>query len=145
MHALDGDQLRALFAACKGPDMRDRRDEAIVRLMLETGVRAGEVVAMEHGDVHLAGGSVLVRRGKGGKGRTVPIGPHAGRALDRYLRARRAHRLADTTALWLGDRGKEFSWSLHDPTGWRTVGEMWAVAEFSFKAPEPAPPIPRRH
>jgi integrase/recombinase XerD len=46
----------------------------------------------------------------GGKGRTVPIGPHAGRALDRYIRAWRSHRLADTEALCLGDRGKEFSY-----------------------------------
>jgi integrase/recombinase XerD len=51
-----------------------------------------------------------VRRGKGGKGRIVPLGPHSVRALDRYVRARRAHRLADTDALWLGDRGKAFSY-----------------------------------
>jgi len=108
--ALDDHQLKALLAACKGPALRDRRDEAIVRLMIETGVRAGEVVAMQLDDVHLPGGTVVVRRGKGGKGRTVPIGPHAGRSLDRYLRSRRIHRLADTHALWLGDRGKEFSY-----------------------------------
>ncbi len=78
--------------------------------MLETGARAGEVVAPLLADVDLAGGTVLIRRGKGGEDRTAPIGPHAGRALDRYLRARRGHRLVDTTALWLGDRGKEFSY-----------------------------------
>ena len=33
---LDDDQLRDLLAACKGPDLRDKRDEAIVRLMIET-------------------------------------------------------------------------------------------------------------
>jgi site-specific recombinase XerC len=40
--ALTDDQLKALLKACAGPDMRDRRDEAILRLMLRTGARAGE-------------------------------------------------------------------------------------------------------
>ena len=62
----------------------------------------------------------LVRRGKGGKGRSVPFGPQTTRALDRYIRARRTHRLAGTDALWLGDRGKQFSyWGLHKALGMR--------------------------
>jgi len=52
----------------------------------------------------------VVRRGKGGKGRTVPFGPQTGRALDRYMRLRRAHRLAESAPLWLGDRGKGFTY-----------------------------------
>jgi integrase/recombinase XerD len=40
----------------------------------------------------------------------VPFGPQTGRAIDRYLRLRRTHRLAETPALWLGDRGKGFSY-----------------------------------
>ncbi|MFG3718254.1 tyrosine-type recombinase/integrase [Streptomyces massasporeus] len=107
---LDDDQLRALIKACKGNDLRDQRDEAIVRLMAETGARAGEVVGMSIVDIDLKRGAAVVRRGKGGMGRTVPVGPQAARALDRYIRARRTHRLAQTPALWLGDRGKGFSY-----------------------------------
>jgi integrase/recombinase XerD len=107
---LTDDQLRALIAACHGTDMRDRRDEALVRLMAETGARAGEVLGMQVPDVTLAQGTAVVRRGKGGRGRVVPFGPQTTKALDRYLRARRTHRLADTPALWLGDRGKAFSY-----------------------------------
>jgi len=99
-----------LLAACKGPHLRDRRDEALVRLMVETGLRAGEVVAMTVADLDLKSGSAVIQRGKGGKGRVVPFGPQTGQALDRYLRARRSHRLADTPSLWLGDRGKAFSY-----------------------------------
>lgn len=117
---LTDDQLTALLKACRGKDMRDRRDEAIIRLMLETGARAGEVVAMELADVDLAAGSAIVRRGKGGKGRRVPIGPQCARAIDRYVRLRRAHRLAGTSALWLGDRGKGFNYDgLHKTLTWR--------------------------
>ncbi|MFE1462529.1 tyrosine-type recombinase/integrase [Streptomyces nigra] len=107
---LDDDQLRALIKACKGKDLRDRRDEAIVRLMAEAGARAGEIVGMGVADIDLKRGAAIVRRGKGGKGRTVPIGPQAAEALDRYIRARRTHRLAQTPALWLGERGKGFTY-----------------------------------
>ena len=118
---LTDDDLRALLKACVPPKgaepkvaLRHRRDEAIVRIMLETGLRAGEVVGLEVGDVDLAQGSLIVRRGKGGKGRSVPIGPEASLALDRYLRLRRSHRLAAGSDLWLGDRGKRFSYdALH--------------------------------
>jgi hypothetical protein len=37
--------MNALVTGCAGRDMRDRRDEALVRLMIETGARAGQVVA----------------------------------------------------------------------------------------------------
>jgi len=107
---LTDDQCRALVTACTGREFRDRRDEAIVRFMLEAIVRAGEVVAMGTGDVDLTRGLAIVRRGKGGKGRPVPFGPQTGRAIDRYLRLRRSHRLAPTAALWLGDRGKGLSY-----------------------------------
>lgn len=117
---LTEDQLRALIKACAGPDMRDRRDEALVRLMLETGLRAGEAAGLQLPDVDLAKGTAIVRRGKGGKGRPVPFGPQTSRAIDRYLRARRGHRLAASSDLWLGDRGKAFSYdALHKSLAYR--------------------------
>jgi integrase len=108
--SLTDDELRRLIKACSGKQFRDRRDEAIVRLMAETGMRAGEVIGLTVADVDLQRGLVTVHRGKGGKGRVAPFGPQTARAIDRYLRARRTHRLADTTALWLGDRGKELAY-----------------------------------
>jgi integrase/recombinase XerD len=117
---LDDGQLRALLAACKGPRMMDKRDEAIVRLMTETGARAGEVLALEVGDVNLMAGTAVIHRGKGGKARTVPFGPRTGAAIDRYIRARRHHRLASTPALWLGDRGKGLAYyGLRDALAYR--------------------------
>lgn len=115
-------ELKALLATCTGRELRQRRDEAIIRFMVETGARAGETVALTVPDVDLAAGVAIVRRGKGGKGRSVPFGPHTGRAIDRYLRARRTHRLAGTPALWLGDRGKDFSYdALHKSLGERAT------------------------
>lgn len=111
---LEDSELKALIKACSGTDMRDRRDEAIVRFMAETGTRAGEVATLKISDVDLRNSIVVVRRGKGGKGRRVPIGPQVAQAIDRYIRSRRTHRLAETDDLWLGDRGKKFSYdALH--------------------------------
>lgn len=114
---LSDDELRRLLAACIPPKgathaetMRYRRDEAIVRLMLETGMRAGEVASLQLADVDLVNGMAIVRRGKGGKDRVVPVGPYAALAVDRYRRLRAAHRLAASPELWLGDRGKQFSY-----------------------------------
>ena len=41
VEALTDDQLRALLKACQGRGLRDRRDEAIVRLVAETAMAAG--------------------------------------------------------------------------------------------------------
>nr|WP_211340924.1 phage integrase N-terminal SAM-like domain-containing protein [Xylanimonas allomyrinae] len=38
---LTSDQIKALIKACQGADLRDRRDEALIRFMVETGARAG--------------------------------------------------------------------------------------------------------
>lgn len=118
---LTDDELRAMLRTCqvtRGSDekeaFRRRRDEAIIRVMFETTARAGETANMALADVDLKTGSVIIRRGKGGKGRRVPFGPDAARAIDRYLRLRKQHRLAASGDLWLGDRGKGFTYdALH--------------------------------
>lgn len=117
---LSDDELKAILKACSGPDLRDRRDEAIVRLMLETGIRAGELVSMRLSDVDLAASRALIPRGKGGKGRVVPIGSHSAKAIDRYIRLRRGHVSASSEMLWLGERGKNFAYdALHKSLGYR--------------------------
>ncbi|BCI83589.1 tyrosine-type recombinase/integrase [Mycobacterium sp. SMC-18] len=103
VECLTEDELRDLFAACKGKEFRDRRDEAIVRLLAETGMRAGEILRLTVDDVDLTRGILAIRKAKTGQGRLVPFGPQTGQAVDRYIRARRTHRLAATPALLLGD------------------------------------------
>ena len=113
---LAGDQLGAMFKACRGSDLQDKRDEAILRLMFTTGARAGEVVALQVTDLSLRTepATATIRRGKGGTGRIVPLAPEVALAIDRYLRARKTHRLAASPALWVGDRGKGFTYdALH--------------------------------
>lgn len=123
VESLTDDELRALIKACAalggidgttftapGERLHHRRDEAIVRLMFETGIRTGEVVALEIGDLDLVNGLVHVRRGKGGTGRIVPIGPAAIQSLRQYVLLRGIHRLAESPDLWLGERGRQFGY-----------------------------------
>lgn len=128
---LDDDELRAMLDACKVPRgaaaddvFRGRRDEALLRLMLETGLRANEVLSLTVDDIDLAAGTALVRRGKGGKPRLVPFGPTTAAALDRYRRARLKHRLAGTPAFWLGTRNRNLGYQAL----WWTLGDRARMA-----------------
>ena len=116
--ALDGDQVAALIAACRAPAGAARwtafeclRDEAVTRLLADTGMRAGECVALAVGDVDLARRIVKVTRAKGGKHRIAAFSADTARAVDRYLRrARRGHKRADTPRLFLGTLGRTWSY-----------------------------------
>ncbi len=101
-------ELRDLIKVCAGKGFRERRDEAVIRLMAETGMRSGECCSLTVDDVDLPRGLVTVQRGKGNKGRVVGFGPQTAAALDRYKRMRAGHRLADTPEFWLGDRSRSF-------------------------------------
>lgn len=107
IRSLDDEECAALIKACtvttyRGGVFMDRRDEALVRLMLETGMRCSEVLGLELGDVDVKRGVLLVRKTKNKQERIVPFGPSTARALDRYQRARKSHALAGTRRLWLG-------------------------------------------
>jgi site-specific recombinase XerD len=100
-------ELRDLIKACQGTTFADRRDEALVRFMAETGIRAGECANLAIADVDVVRGLATVRRGKGGRARIVPFGPQTGLAIDRYIRARRTHRRCADAELWLGERANQ--------------------------------------
>jgi integrase/recombinase XerD len=109
---LTADELKLMLRGCHGRSFRDRRDEAILRLMLETGMRANEVIDLKVADLDLTRGLVVVYRGKGGKGRIVPFGPHTATALDRYIRMRRQQPNANDAQLFIGaGQVKTFSYS----------------------------------
>lgn len=114
VEALSDDQVKAMLGTCRGRSFRDRRDEALIRLMAETGLRASETVALRTEDVDLPRGLVVVHRGKGMKGRVAPFSPQCAAALDRYIRARRSHANAASASLWLGARGALGYFGLND-------------------------------
>jgi site-specific recombinase XerC len=101
----DEEIRRLLKVAAAQPDpFVARRDEALVRVLVDAGVRISELRSMRLAELDLDGGAVWVT-GKGGRRRLVLFGARTGRALDRYLRARRSHRHAPDPALWITQRG----------------------------------------
>jgi site-specific recombinase XerD len=110
VESLEEGELARLIKACEGTAFRDRRDMAMVRLLAETGMRAGEAMGLRTTDVDVRDGIVIIRKAKNGRGRTVSFGPQTAVAITRYLRMRRNHRLAGTDVLWLGERGMGLSY-----------------------------------
>jgi integrase/recombinase XerD len=111
IHPLTDAELKDLVKVCQGNTFRDRRDEAIIRLMAETGLRAGECAALKLSDVDTLHGQATVTRGKGGRGRVVPFSAKTAQAVDRYIRMRRSHKLAGTDDLWLGEKSNTFAYT----------------------------------
>jgi integrase/recombinase XerC len=93
------------------------RDLLVLELLYATGMRVGELVGLDLGDVDDARRTVRVL-GKGSKERVVPYGPPAQRALDSWLlQGRPALRTAESgSALVLGARGRRI-----DPRTARSV------------------------
>ncbi|MCA2261978.1 tyrosine-type recombinase/integrase [Mycobacterium marseillense] len=114
--ALTDEQVAALIKACKGNTLADRRDEALVRFMAETGTRAAETIAVQLADVDLSARTAIIRKGKGGKGRMVPLSPQCAQAIDRYLRLRRRLNTPADGPLWIGVGGKTFGYYGLDKT-----------------------------
>ncbi|MEU8820618.1 tyrosine-type recombinase/integrase [Actinoplanes sp. NPDC048796] len=101
-----GDEDTAkILATCKGNDYLSLRDEAIIRVLYNTGARLSEVAGLELDDVDLDNDSLLFH-GKGMKDRRVRFGPKTGRALSKFLRARARRKAAHLPAVWLPARGE---------------------------------------
>lgn len=78
------------------------RDRAIFYLMLRCGLRVEEAASLKVEDLDLRRGTIIVRSGKGAKGRMVYMSADAHSAIKDYLRIRQTGR---TKALFLVDKG----------------------------------------
>ncbi len=99
---LDRSQVRRLL---REVELRqDIRADAIFHLLLFTGCRVGDLVALELHDLMLGerSGSVVFRLGKGGKQRTVPLPLPARRAVQAYLDTRPP---VESSSVFIGERG----------------------------------------
>jgi site-specific recombinase XerD len=82
------------------------RDEALIMVMLHTGLRVSEVSNLRIGDVSISPrkGEVIVRGGKGGKFRTVPLNSNVRNALKAYLSV---HPSVNHDYLFLGQKADQ--------------------------------------
>jgi site-specific recombinase XerC len=101
---INDDDLTALLKACSGKEFNDRRDEALIRLLLDCGLRVSEACGLRLDQLDLDQGMALVK-GKGSKVRPIYFSARTARALDRCVRMRTRHRWAHLDALFLTQRG----------------------------------------
>ena len=99
------DDLRKLLDACEGSSFEQRRDSALVRLLVDCGVRCSEIMNLAVEDVDREHQVILVL-GKGRRPRAVAYGKKTAQSIDRYLRQRARHPHAELPWLWLGPKGR---------------------------------------
>lgn len=92
---LDEQEVRLLLGVFHKPSFRDRRDQMAACLLVDAGLRRGELCDLQIDDVDLVERTLHVRHGKGDKERYAHVGLATSAELQKYLRARRQ---------WLGDR-----------------------------------------
>jgi site-specific recombinase XerD len=110
--SLDRDEVVALVGS-----LRSLRDRAIFGLMVFSGLRSGEVLALSVRDVDI-GGRWLRVSGKGAKQRRVPIDVDVAGMVQTYLLAERPE--TTTTALFVVAKGPNRGQPL-TPAGLRTI------------------------
>ncbi len=79
---LSDEEIRTILNTF-GKSSSDARNQTLFMLLIDTGLRIGELVNLKMEDVHMDEGYLKVM-GKGKKERIVPIGNNAQRALQRY-------------------------------------------------------------
>jgi integrase/recombinase XerC len=99
VHAL----LRAAGASSHGLSVRNY---AMVQLMLQAGLRVGEVASLQIADISISArsGSVRIRQGKGLKAREVPLNATVRRALKQFLEERGLASKDKKAALFISSR-----------------------------------------
>lgn len=81
---LSDEEITAILSALNPKNPCDARNQTILMILLDTGLRIGELIGLRMDDLHLDQGFLKVM-GKGRKERIVPIGNNAQRALQKYL------------------------------------------------------------
>lgn len=98
--------VSAMLETCD-TDFYGARDKALILFLLDTGARASEVSDIDLTDVNAITGEVIIRHGKGDKGRKVFLGSKSRKALRSYLRTRAEN---NNAALFLGRTGDRLTY-----------------------------------
>jgi integrase/recombinase XerC len=101
---LDVDQVNGLLDAGANSAL-EIRDLAMFELFYSSGLRLSELAALDLGDIDLPDGSLIVRMGKGGKSRLLPIGGKAVTAIENWLQQRLKNAAVSEPALFISTRG----------------------------------------
>ncbi len=104
---LDADRMARLLDI-SGKEPIVARDRAILELLYSSGLRLGELIDLDLGDVDLADQTVHVT-GKGNKDRIVPVGRQARQAISEWLPLRGEFARGEGKALFVSMQGNRLS------------------------------------
>ena len=82
---LEADELASLMAAFDGKRAQHQRDYAIVRCLVDLGLRSCEVAALRLDDIDWKNGALTVRVGKSQRSDVLPLPSITGQAIAAYL------------------------------------------------------------
>jgi len=101
---LDVDQIKSLLEAGTNSTI-EIRDLAMFELFYSSGIRLSELAQLNLTDIDLTDKSLMVRSGKGGKSRMLPIGSKAVVAINTWLEHRIKSITSTETALFISTSG----------------------------------------
>ena len=82
------DEVSRLLVAISSQGLMDLRDRAILSVFYDCGLRCEELCSVRVGDVDREARRIVIRSGKGGRGRVVGYSFDTANALNKYLRKR---------------------------------------------------------
>ena len=82
---LSSSEVSSLLNQCSKNTVLDVRNRAIVSMFLDCGLRISELAGLTINDIDLEIGLITIRKGKGGKQRTVGMGLKALQSLRKYV------------------------------------------------------------
>lgn len=123
-----GDEIRRLIDAARrlgtSTGLRPETYTTLFGLLVVTGMRIGEVIALDRDDVDLDEGVLTIRRTKFGKSRLVPVHPSTRQALRHYARRRdQTYPRPPTPSFFLAERGRRLT----------TWAVRWTFVQLSHK------------
>lgn len=86
LEGIQTDNFQKLFDACEKHSFYGERDRAILFILLDTGIRASELIDLNLDDLNPISGSLLIRQGKGRKPRTVFVGKRSRKQVRSFLK-----------------------------------------------------------
>lgn len=118
-------QQAALMRSVKSKN--SLRDETIASLLLHTGIRVGELAALQRKDITIGerSGKITIRKGKGNKYREVPLNKTIRKTLARWLKENPAG------PLWPNRYG--------DPLSSRSIYNIIASSAYHARLPDVTP------
>lgn len=97
--------IKAMMETCKRGKITDARDRAALLVLLDSGLRISEFLALNKADINLITGEILVRAGKGRKPRNAYLGDTSRRMLRKYLNLR----IDYNSAIWIIKTGERLT------------------------------------